>query len=207
MIYASAILAIFILIVVLVWWLNEKFFHLGLNIPLALTGLVLGLIIRAVCENLFADSQTWINIKEFHFNSLGLNALACILAFIGGRKANFKKMQGNYPLIILIASAGTLITAFAFGGLLYLFLHIIMGSQISFVEVMTIAAILAPVESVVSNPVIAKSKLSKNLQSILTGIGYFNMVFGVALFLVFRSILVTGNATVGAYALIFVKQV
>lgn len=126
-------------------------------------------------------------IEEFDFKEVLLNVMLNFLLFAGALSTNLQKlMEEKWPVIIL-ATAGTLISTFIVGFLVYTIFPII-GIEIDLIYCLLFGALISPTDPIAVLALVKKVGLSKNLEIKIAGESLFNDGVGVVVFLTILNI-------------------
>lgn len=196
--------AFILLIIVTIYFLNEKLFHLSNDIALVCGSLLIFTIVKIVCKVWFPDSEFFSKLTSFSFEEFLLEVILCFMIFAGASKVNFNHFKHNLKNIGMLSIVSTLITSLIYGLFFYL-LNMILKLGFSIPLCILLGTIIAPTDPIAATSILKKVGLSKNVTSIIEGESLFNDGIGVVLYLIFKNIV--SHSESENIALLLVKEV
>lgn len=179
--------AAILLLIVIIYFLNEKIFHLSNDIALVCGSLLIFAIIKGVCVLWFPESEFYLALRTFSFDEFLFNGILCFMIFAGASKVNFNHFIHNLKNIGLLSIVSTLITSLIYGLLFYL-LNLALHLGFTLPLCILLGTIIAPTDPIAAISILKKVGLSKNVTSIIEGESLFNDGIGVVLYLIFKNI-------------------
>ncbi len=183
-----------LLFVVALGYFNEKVSKLTYEISLMLyaaaisVGLVLaGNIFHAAwVENCLTGLQN-LNLEKFL-----IDGVLCFMLFAGSCHTRLLKFKKHARIIALLALGATLMGA-VFYGLLFYAASLLLGLSIPLPVCLMFGSIVAPTDPIAATSILKKCNLPKQISFIIEGESLLNDGMGVALFVCFSRMAMTGN--------------
>ena len=162
-------------------------------LALALSGAVM-LLSFGVPELLETARSILLN---YDFSAVLLDVMLSFLLFAGALEVNLRKLREERWPILLLATAGVLLSTVVVGVLAYAILPV-LGLQIDFVYCLLFGALIAPTDPIAVLAMIRKSDTSipKTLETKIAGESLFNDGIGVVIFLTILSVVQEGVGSV-----------
>jgi CPA1 family monovalent cation:H+ antiporter len=161
-------------------WLSVRV----LRVPVTIGTMLLTFIISLVLANigLMAPGlHLWAErvAHQIDLGTLILQGMLPLLLFAGAFLLDIDQLAREKLPVALLAVVGTIVSFFAVGGLMKLF----MGSQASWTECLLFGALISPTDPIAVLEMLRRVGISKSLQAQLAGESLFNDGVGAVLFL------------------------
>ncbi len=177
-------------------WLNERFLRLPRTIGLMLIALALsgGLILAGHLGLGGITSLARALVAQIDFNEAVLHGMLSFLLFAGALHVNLEDLMRHKWTILLLASAGVLLTTVLVGyGAFWVFRW--LGADLPLAYCLVFGAIVAPTDPIAVLGVLKKAAASPDLEALISGESLFNDGVAVVAFLILLE-LATGEGMV-----------
>jgi len=181
--------ALLLSMIVLISFLNEKFFKMPKDIALVLFSFVVATILK-ICFTFDVfnfENEIMPFINEFRFDEFLMEGILCFMLFAGASKIHFSHFVVNIKAISLLALLSTVLTSAIYGILFYL-VNIVFGLGFDIWLCILLGCIVSPTDPIAATSILNKVGLSKNVTSVIEGESLFNDGTGVALFVCIKNI-------------------
>ena len=131
-------------------------------------------------------------VQGTDFSSALLHGMLAFLLFAGAMHLDLKDLKGEWGPIVLLAAAGTLLSTFIVGGLIYFVLHW-MGIAITLIESLLFGALISPTDPISVLGIIRRVGVPKRIEIVITGESLFNDGVGVVVFIVLLELAQAGH--------------
>lgn len=189
--------------------INVKYLKLPSTIGLMLLALGLSLFI-IMGEWLFRTlNDLAINLMtEYDFSKVLFQVMLSFLLFAGAVELDLRKLGEEKWKILVLATAGVIISTFVTATAIYYVLPLI-GVSLGYHYCLLFGALISPTDPISVLATLKKSRVSKNLESLIAGESLFNDGVGVVVFLTILSVSVGGLGQVDAISVLslFGKEV
>lgn len=147
-------------------------------------------------------------MEEFEFQEVLLDIMLNFLLFAGAMSTNLQKLKEQSLPIVTLAIAGTLLSTFIVGTLMF-YAFQILGHEVGFIYCLLFGALISPTDPIAVLALVKKVGMSKNLEIKIAGESLFNDGVGVVVFLTILGIAQTGieSFDVGEVGLLFGQEV
>ncbi|MEQ9307239.1 MAG: sodium:proton antiporter [Marinoscillum sp.] len=159
-------------------------------------------------------------VAEFAFKEVLMGVMLNFLLFAGALSVDLKKLLEEKVAVLVLALAGTLISTFVVGTLVF-YIFPLLGVEIQYIFCLLFGALISPTDPIAVLALIKKFGLSKNLEIKIAGESLFNDGVGVVVFITILGIAQAqfggaeaahgahggGEITAGSVALLFGKEV
>lgn len=167
-------------------------FFLLVNVKVLKLPSTIGLMIMALSLSLFiifgelifrtlkemADNL----MTEFDFSKVLFQVMLSFLLFAGALELDLRKLGEEKWVILILATAGVLISTFVVGYGMYFVLPI-LGVKLEIIYCLLFGALISPTDPIAVLAMIKKSVVSKSLEAQIAGESLFNDGIGVVVFL------------------------
>ena len=190
-------------IIVLIGFLNEKFFHLNYEISLLLFSVIIGICLTLVFSLIKKESITDIlqRVQVFDLEAFLMKGVLCFMLFAGSCKLKISQFKENARPIGILAFLCTLLGA-VFYGLLFYAVASVMHLPFTLPICLMFGSITAPTDPIAATSILKKFGLPKQTGFLMEGESLLNDGVGVALFAVFSGI-VTAQKNGGFFVIMF----
>ena len=193
--------AIVLGVIVVVGFLNEKFFHLTYEIMLLLASVFIGicmLMAAAVAKN-SSMGEILQRVQLFNLEDLLMNGVLCFMLFAGSCHLKLSQFKEQARPVGVLAFFCTLAGALIYG-LLFYGISLIFRIPFSLPECLMFGSITAPTDPIAATSILKKFGLPKKTGFLMEGESLLNDGVGVALFVVFSGI-VTARKSGGFFSI------
>ena len=177
--------AIVLVLAALIGCINHLWIKLPPAIGMLLGSLVVSLLIVSSDHVLHLQVMQWFRgtLDDAHLPRVFLNGVLALLLFAGSLHVDVAELSLRRRTILLLATAGVIISATAFGWAMH-YTYWLIGMSVPLVWCIVLGAILAPTDAVVVESLLHQIKLPQKLRATILGESLFNDGAGVVLFLV-----------------------
>ncbi len=201
------VLGIFLIIISLFSYINERFIHLPQSIGVTIMALV-----TSVFLIFYGDSDSIVKaelqslLTSINFKDALMRVMLSFLLFAGAIHLNLKDLiKVKWPVCVL-ATVSTVLSAFLIAGFIY-FLLPLFGTQIDFLYCLIFGAVISPTDPIAVLAMLKDSKAPPLLRMKVAGESLFNDGVGVVLFTVFVGLVTSHESHYLSSALVlFVRE-
>lgn len=164
-------------------YINIHFIKLPSTIGLMILAMVMSVSI-IIAGYFYPPLSTGVQqiMQGFDFQEVLLNVMLSFLLFAGALEINLEELKRNRWTILALATAGTLLSTFIVGTLMY-YVFGALGTQIDFFKCLVFGALISPTDPIAVLALIKKLPVSKTLEIKIAGESLFNDGIGVVVFL------------------------
>jgi CPA1 family monovalent cation:H+ antiporter len=162
-------------------------------LALCLSGAVMG--ISFVTPEVLTTARSI--LTDYDFSQVLLDVMLSFLLFAGALEVNLRKLREQKWSILILATAGVLLSTFLVGTLAYGILPL-LGLEVGYVYCLLFGALLAPTDPIAVLAMVQKSdtSISKRMETKIAGESLFNDGIGVVIFLTILSVAQEGVGAV-----------
>lgn len=186
--------AIVLGVIVVVGFLNEKFFHLTYEIVLLIASVLVGacmLLGGAALKNSSAGELLQ-QVQLFNLEDLLMKGVLCFMLFAGSCHLKLSQFRAQAHAISVLAFFCTLLGALIYGFLFY-GAALLFGIPLSLPACLMFGSITAPTDPIAATSILKKFGLPKKTGFLMEGESLLNDGVGVALFVVFSGMVTAGE--------------
>jgi CPA1 family monovalent cation:H+ antiporter len=132
------------------------------------------------------------HVKEFEFEEILYQLVLSFMLFAGALNIDFNKLARQRTPVLVLATAGVLISTAVIGTIVYYMLDWI-GIHLEFLYCLVFGALMSPTDPIAINKTIKRFNLSKDLEVKITGESLFNDGIAVVLALTLLDIAHAGE--------------
>jgi len=180
------LVALLLLMAAVFGLVNERWIGLPEPISLLIGALGLSLLVLAA-DPLFSSvdvtSAARAMVGEANLPHLLLDGVLAFLLFAASLHVDLNELRTNRRTILLLATAGVMISTVVFGGLIWLAFQA-TSSPVPIRWCLTLAAVLAPTDAVAVDALLRKIDLPRSTKAAISGESLFNDGVGVVIFLI-----------------------
>lgn len=189
-------------------YINHRFIKLPSTIGIILLSLISSLLLvffGKEAPELFGSATAM--VKALDFYDLLINMMLSFLLFAGAIHINSERLKNERLPIIGLASAGTIISTFIVGSLMY-FLFIVFNCPVDIIYCLIFGALISPTDPIAVLGILKKTKIPQSLEMKISGESLFNDGVGVVIFLTLLEIAHVGTANISAQeiGILFLKE-
>jgi CPA1 family monovalent cation:H+ antiporter len=202
------LVAILVTLTALLGWVNERW--LGIT---PVIGVTMGGLVISVALLLLGQWGTWgvgqgfaeDILTRLDFDELLLHGLLGALLFAGALEIHLGDLLPHRWLILVLATAGVLVSTFLVGTAVWLIAGWI-GLELPYVYALLFGALISPTDPVAVLAILKRAATPPDLQALISGESLFNDGIGVVVFTVILGVAVAGEATVAHVAELFAVE-
>jgi CPA1 family monovalent cation:H+ antiporter len=174
-------------------YLNYRFIKLPTTIGVMLIALIasLGLIALQYFGFNIAPMSARV-LQNVDFGQTLLQGMLSFLLFAGALHINLNDLADQKWIITILAVVGVLISMFVFGTAIYLVL-IWLNLTLSYAWCLLFGALISPTDPIAVLGILKSAKVTKSLETQISGESLFNDGIGVVVFIVLLEIVVRGD--------------
>ena len=193
--------AIVLGVIVVVGFLNERFFHLTYEIVLLLASVVVGagMLLAGSALNHTSAGEILQQIQLFNLEDLLMKGVLCFMLFAGSCHLKLSQFREQAHAISVLAFFCTLLGALIYGFLFY-GVSLLFRIPLSLPACLMFGSITAPTDPIAATSILKKFGLPKRTGFLMEGESLLNDGVGVALFVVFSG-MVTAEKSGGFFAI------
>lgn len=187
-------LAILIIIATVFAYLNSRI----LKLPSTIGIMVISIVFSVLLVVLGSFDQQPLDrisrlIRNIDFTQLLMGGMLYFLLFAGAIQINIKDLQEQKLSIILFSTISVIISTFVVGFAIYYILGFVfpligVNAEVSLIYCLLFGALISPTDAVAVLSILKEAKVSKSLETKVTGEALFNDGVAVILFSVLSSI-------------------
>ena len=188
-------------VIVVVGYLNERFFHLTYEIVLLLASVVVGagMLLAGSALNHTSAGEILQQIQLFNLEDLLMKGVLCFMLFAGSCHLKLSQFREQAHAISVLAFFCTLLGALIYGFLFY-GVSLLFRIPLSLPACLMFGSITAPTDPIAATSILKKFGLPKRTGFLMEGESLLNDGVGVALFVVFSG-MVTAEKSGGFFAI------
>ena len=174
-------------------WLNHRFIRQPVSVAMLLFSLALSLVLVALGK-LGADPR-WLAqraIGAIELDRALLDGMLSFLLFAGALHVDLAELERRKWAIAFLASLGVVASALLAGGALW-WVFAALGHPVPLIWCLLFGALISPTDPIAVLAILKSAKAEKSLAAKMAGESLFNDGFGIALFVLFLGIAVSGE--------------
>jgi CPA1 family monovalent cation:H+ antiporter len=202
------LVAILVTLTSLLGWVNARWLGITPVVGVTLGGLVISVALLLLGQlgvggvgAEFADGL----LTRLDFDDLLLHGLLGALLFSGALEIHLEDLRSQRWLIMTLATVGVIISTFLVGTVVWLAVGWV-GLTLSYVHALLFGALISPTDPVAVLAILKRARTPRDLQTLISGESLFNDGIGVVVFTVVLGVAVSGHASVGHIAELFVFE-
>ncbi|MBU1425513.1 MAG: sodium:proton antiporter [Gammaproteobacteria bacterium] len=174
-------------------YVNHRFIKLPATMGLMVVGIILSAIFILLGKIHVIDLREASQIvASFDFSSVLLHGMLAFLLFAGALHVDISDLKSQKWPVIVLSTAGVVISTFLVGGLFWLAGRLI-GVEISFIYALLFGALISPTDPIAVMGLLKQANAAKSLEIKIVGESLFNDGVGVVIFLTIFAIAVEGT--------------
>jgi CPA1 family monovalent cation:H+ antiporter len=176
-------------------WLNHRYIRQPVSVAMLLFSLALSLVLVALGK-LGADPR-WLAqraIGAIELDRALLDGMLSFLLFAGALHVNLAELERRKWAIAFLASLGVVASALLAGGALW-WVFAALGHPVPLIWCLLFGALISPTDPIAVLAILKSAKAEKSLAAKMAGESLFNDGFGIALFVLFLGIAVSGEGS------------
>jgi CPA1 family monovalent cation:H+ antiporter len=178
-------------------YINHRFIKLPSAIGIMLMAIVASLIIRFAGNTLFPETTDKIFklLSELDFTELLMGAMLNFLLFAGAVHVRFVDLKKQRLPVLTFSTISVILSTFVIGGLVY-YVAPIFDVDLPFIYCLLFGALISPTDPIAIMGILKKARVTKSLETKITGESLFNDGVAVVLFAVILQIAHTDAAEI-----------
>jgi CPA1 family monovalent cation:H+ antiporter len=191
--------AILLTLAALFAYLNYRFIKLPTVIGIMLIGLFFSVIFILFGDFIPVVSQAADHFVEgIDFDTTLMQGMLSYLLFAGALHVNLNDLQEQKRLVATLASLGVMLSTLLVGTAIY-YVFPLVGFEVPFVWCLVFGSIVSPTDPVAVLGILKKAKVSKSLETKITGESLFNDGVGVVIYLALLGFALSTTGDAGAH--------
>ncbi len=190
-------------------YLNHRFLKLPPTIGIMLMAIIVSIIIRFAGYGIFPDTtgKLFKLISELDFTEVLMGGILNFLLFAGAIHVNFNDLKKQWLPVVTFSTISVIMSTFFIGGMLYYIIPL-FNIQLPFLYCLLFGALISPTDPIAVLGILKKAKVSKTLETKITGESLFNDGVAVVLFSVLLQLTYTAEAevSIGAISWLLIKE-
>jgi monovalent cation:H+ antiporter, CPA1 family len=190
-------------------YINLRFIKLPSTIGIMLMAIFVSIIIRFAGSSIFPDTTNRLFklISELDFTEVLMGAMLNFLLFAGAIHVNFADLRKQRLPVLTFSTISVIISTFAIGGIVY-YIAPMLGVALPFLYSLLFGALISPTDPIAVLGILKKAKVSKALETKITGESLFNDGVAVVLFAVILQLTQTDDAhiSIGSISWLLAKE-
>ncbi|OOQ59575.1 sodium:proton antiporter [Mucilaginibacter pedocola] len=200
------IITITIVITAVFAYINKKFIKWPPTIGVMVLSLLCSILLAAFGNSNSALSKKAIQLAaSVDFKDVLMNFMLSFLLFAGAIHIDANALRKERWPIILLATAGTLISTFLVGGMVY-GLFTLFNSPVPFIYCLLFGALISPTDPIAVLAILKEAKIPPSLELKISGESLFNDGIAVVIFISIAEIAASGNFSPTAVGHLFLQE-
>lgn len=189
-------------------YINHRWLRLPLAIGVMLIALALSLLLHLMGSLGFGleerAAERW--LRHIDFNKTVLHGMLSFLLFAGALQLNLRDLLGQKWSIVMLATAGVLVSTFFVGTLTWWALQGI-GIELSYAYCLVFGALISPTDAIAVLGALKSARVPKRLEMTIAGEALFNDGAAIVSFVVLLGV-ASGTHTISleGIGLLFVRE-
>ncbi len=178
-------------------YINHRFLKLPSAIGIMLMAIVVSIVIRFAGNTLFPETtdNLFTLISELDFTEVLMGAMLNFLLFAGAIHVNFADLKQQRLPVLTFSTISVIISTFTIGVIFY-YVAPLFGIELPFLYCMLFGSLISPTDPIAVLGILRKAKVSKSLETKITGESLFNDGVAVVLFAVILQLTRTEDAQI-----------
>jgi CPA1 family monovalent cation:H+ antiporter len=189
-------------------WINYKFIRLPSVIgvmALALAGSIALLALGGLAHPVRAHVSAM--RSGIDFSEALLHGMLAFLLFAGAMHLDLGDLKGEWGPIALLSAAGTLVSTFLIGFLVY-FAFRWMQCELRLIDALLFGALISPTDPIAVLGIMRRAGAPRRIETVITGESLFNDGVGVVIFITMLELAQTGHRlTIGRVLALLLREV
>ncbi len=176
-------------------YINHRFIKLPSAIGIMLMAIIASMIIRFAGSTLFPETTVKIFklISELDFTELLMGAMLNFLLFAGAVHVRFADLKKQRLPVLTFSTISVILSTFVIGGLVY-YVAPLFKVDLPYIYCLLFGALISPTDPIAIMGILKKARVTKSLETKITGESLFNDGVAVVLFAVILQIAHTDAA-------------
>ncbi|MGV3503662.1 MAG: cation:proton antiporter [Adhaeribacter sp.] len=178
-------------------YINLRFVKLPSTIGIMLMAILVSLVVQFAGNSIFPETTQNIFklISGLDFTEVLMGAMLNFLLFAGAIHVNIADLREQRLPVLTFSTISVILSTFVIGGMLY-YLAPVVGLAIPFLYCLLFGALISPTDPIAVLGILKKAKVSKSLETKITGESLFNDGMAVVLFAVILQLTQTQDAQI-----------
>lgn len=189
-----SLIAILVSLAAIFSYINFRLIKLPTTIGILLITILTSLVI--VILGLFGLGEIHVKaayaLNRMDFNKTLMNGMLSFLLFAGALHVNLEDLSKHKYIIIILATFGIVANTFIVGSLAWL-VFALVNIKLSYIYCLLFGALIAPTDPIAVIGILKKARVSKSLETKITGESLFNDGVAVVVFLILLEIATGGH--------------
>lgn len=191
-------------------YLNHRYLKLPSTIGIMLIAIIVSIFARVAGETLFpkmtADLMTL--ISGIDFTEILMGGMLNFLLFAGAIHVRFSDLREQRLPVLIFSTISVIISTFVIGSIFY-YLAPAFNIELPFLYCLLFGALISPTDPIAVLGILKKAKVSKSLETKITGESLFNDGVAVVLFVVIFQLTQSPDmeVNIGKISLLLAKEV
>jgi len=203
-------LSVLIVLASLFAYLNLRYLKLPSTIGIMLIAIIVSLFVRIAGVRLFSGFTEELTelVMSIDFTEILMGGMLNFLLFAGAIHVRFADLREQRIPVLLFSTISVIISTFAIGGILHLIVPL-FNINLPFIYCLLFGALISPTDPIAVLGILKKARVSKSLETKITGESLFNDGVAVVLFVVILQLARMPEKTIdlGDITLLLCKEV
>jgi len=203
-------LSVLIVLASLFAYLNLRYLKLPSTIGIMLIAIVVSLFVRIAGTHLFSEFTDELTelVVSIDFTEILMGCMLNFLLFAGAIHVRFADLREQRIPVLIFSTISVIISTFAIGGILHVIVPF-FGINLPFIYCLLFGALISPTDPIAVLGILKKAKVSKSLETKITGESLFNDGVAVVLFVVILQLahMPETKIDLGAISILLAKEV
>ncbi len=190
-------------------YINHRFLKLPSAIGIMLMAIVVSIVIRFAGQTLFPETtdRLFTLISGLDFTEVLMGAMLNFLLFAGAIHVNFADLKKQRWPVLTFSTISVIISTFTIGVIFY-YVAPLFGIDLPFLYCLLFGSLISPTDPIAVLGILRKAKVSKTLETKITGESLFNDGVAVVLFAVILQLTRTEDAqiSIGSISWLLAKE-
>lgn len=178
-------------------YINLRFLKLPSTIGIMLMAIFASIVIRFFGNTLFPETthKLFKLISEMDFTEILMGAMLNFLLFAGAVHVNFADLRQQRLPVLVFSTISVILSTFVIGGILF-YITPLFNVELPYLYCLLFGALISPTDPIAVLGILKKAKVSKALETKITGESLFNDGVAVVLFAVILQLTQTDDAQI-----------
>jgi len=178
-------LSVLIVLASLFSYINLRYLKLPSTIGIMLIAILVSLFVRIAGKHLFSDFTDELTdlVLSIDFTEILMGGMLNFLLFAGAIHVRFSDLREQRLPVLIFSTISVIISAFVIGFILY-FITPFFNIHLPFIYCLLFGSLISPTDPIAVLGILKKARVSKSLETKITGESLFNDGVAVVLFVV-----------------------
>lgn len=191
-------------------YLNHRYLKLPSTIGIMLIAIIVSIFARVAGETLFPKmtADLMALIEGIDFTEILMGGMLNFLLFAGAIHVRFSDLREQRLPVLIFSTISVIISTFVIGSIFY-YLAPAFNIELPFLYCLLFGSLISPTDPIAVLGILKKAKVSKSLETKITGESLFNDGVAVVLFVVIFQLTQSPNmeVNIGKISLLLAKEV